>query len=373
MSKRIRFMDILRTIAVFSVMWGHFISVGTFAPTIPGVIADTSHLPILNQNYHPLWKLESWLISSFHTQTAIIGVLLFFIITGYLIPLMQERYSSREFLINRFFRIFPTLFACIIFNAIFVYFTQGIVFKPISYFASVTLLYNFISVPPIMGVLWTLVVEVVFYILAAALKKFNYKKIIGLYGLILLTIVLFSKFQTGTIGYLIYNIRFISYILIGSTIFVSESMDNIHDKVFSILSSFCFALASFKLYFLLFKEETTYPNIGSQLIPLALFVFLYIVQKRWPKVYSSMPKWLYSLSELVYPIYLLHAVFGLGTMFILARQGLNQYLIIAGGVIISLIISILVHYLFEKPSINLGKKVINKTKYPVPDLNKILN
>ena len=106
---RIQGLDILRLISVALVMYGHFVSVGGGAKVIPGIFPASVNLPLIDASKWHAYKYEIFLINNFHTQAGILGVTLFFIITGYLMPMMAERYNRKEFLINRFFRIFPTL------------------------------------------------------------------------------------------------------------------------------------------------------------------------------------------------------------------------------------------------------------------------
>ena len=111
MKERLYYMDILRFVAILFVMYAHFVSVGTFAKEIPLIINQE------NNNSLPLFKSDGWsatvldikLINVFHTQSGICGVLIFFLITGYLITKMQDRYSRNQFIVNRIFRIFPAL------------------------------------------------------------------------------------------------------------------------------------------------------------------------------------------------------------------------------------------------------------------------
>lgn len=362
MEKRYKFMDILRITAAFLVMWGHYISDGTFAESIPGVVSDNNQLPILDWNKHSLWKIESWLIDNVHTQTAIVGVLLFFIITGYLIALMLERYTPAQFLVNRLFRIFPTLIVCILINSAFVYFTQGITFKPINFFASMTLTYSILLVPPIMGILWTLVVEVVFYLLAAIIRKFDIYRLIYLYAAIFAIIIVSAQFKNSYTLTLAYNFKFVSYILIGSAIYLSENLKNLYNKIMLILSAAVFTFITFKLYSIQFNDTTTYPNIGTHFVVLFIFISLYMIEIKFPVLLEFIAHSLSFLSEMVYPIYLLHVSIGLGFMYILALKGFDQYLIIAGGVIASIIISKIVNIVIEKPAINLGKNINKKIK-----------
>jgi len=143
--KREEHLDILRVTAVILVMFGHFVSVGSFAKIIPLIINEKQTLlPLIDNTNWNLWKVEIFIINYFSTQTAILGVSIFFIITGYLMAVMMERYSRSEFLVNRFFRIFPTLIFSTIFLSVFVYFTQSITFEIASYLASWTLTYQYL-------------------------------------------------------------------------------------------------------------------------------------------------------------------------------------------------------------------------------------
>ena len=102
MQHRINYLDVLILLAVVLVMFGHFISVGSVATDIPGVINPDFSLHLYDAAKWKLWWVEIIMIEQFSTQTAVLGVSLFFIITGYLIPMMMHRYTRREFLINRF-------------------------------------------------------------------------------------------------------------------------------------------------------------------------------------------------------------------------------------------------------------------------------
>ena len=134
MSHRLRFLDVVRILSMALVMFGHFVLVGSFAPKIPGIInADKVSLPLLNANDWNLWRFERGFLTSLDTQSAILGVVLFFIVTGYLMPMMAERYSRIGFLINRLFRIIPALIAGTVAVAVFVYFSQGISFTPMNF------------------------------------------------------------------------------------------------------------------------------------------------------------------------------------------------------------------------------------------------
>ena len=54
MNHRFLALDIARVMAVLLVAYGHFVSVGGGATTIPGVVLETTKLPIFD---HSLWRV----------------------------------------------------------------------------------------------------------------------------------------------------------------------------------------------------------------------------------------------------------------------------------------------------------------------------
>lgn len=103
------------------------------------------------------------------------GVALFFLISGFVIPFSFVRLSRIEFLIARFFRIWPTYFvgfiACILIVAITVLAGGGAWPFPIARILAHAVVggREVFSIPTMDGVVWTLEVEARFYLLAAIL------------------------------------------------------------------------------------------------------------------------------------------------------------------------------------------------------------
>ena len=103
------------------------------------------------------------------------GVLLFFVISGFVITLSAERYmSAYAFLKNRFLRIYP-LYAI---SAVFTMFwaackNAGIESDPLILLKNLFLLQFLTDTPHINGIYWTLAVEAHFYILITLMLLFS--------------------------------------------------------------------------------------------------------------------------------------------------------------------------------------------------------
>lgn len=78
--KRLAYLDVIRVLSVLLVMWGHFISVGGNATSLPLIINEkyNQSLPIYEGMKWGAGRFEIFLINYFNTQTAVLGVSLFF-------------------------------------------------------------------------------------------------------------------------------------------------------------------------------------------------------------------------------------------------------------------------------------------------------
>ncbi|MBC6457860.1 acyltransferase family protein [Actinomadura sp. HBU206391] len=105
------------------------------------------------------------------------GVLVFFLVSGYVVPASLERHGRvRDFWIGRFFRIHPLLLVASVLGIVpFILGIRGLragleQYDPvIATLAHVTMLQDVLAVPNTLNVLWTLSYEMVFYLLIVAL------------------------------------------------------------------------------------------------------------------------------------------------------------------------------------------------------------
>ncbi len=114
----------------------------------------------------------------FHGRVALgrYGVLVFFIVSGYVIPVSLARYGSlRRFWTGRVFRIYPAwLLAVAAASALIAAGVRGVPGalreEPVAgVLAHVTMLQHLLGLPDLVSVFWTLSFEMVFYLLVSAL------------------------------------------------------------------------------------------------------------------------------------------------------------------------------------------------------------
>ncbi|WP_067449847.1 acyltransferase family protein [Actinomadura macra] len=126
-------------------------------------------------SYIYLPSLQVWLLPRFDPGRY--GVMVFFLVSGYIIPASLERRGSvRAFWIGRFFRIYPLLaVACLIGVLPYLLGVLGLRaglehYDPVTaVLAHMTMLQDLLGVPNAINVLWTLSYEMAFYLLIVAL------------------------------------------------------------------------------------------------------------------------------------------------------------------------------------------------------------
>lgn len=99
-----------------------------------------------------------------------IAVVMFFAVSGFVIPFSLLKASSaplRGFAISRFFRLYPAYWMSMVLALAIIPIVRGDVFTLGQIFANVTMLQQFLGQQNILGVYWTLQIEIVFYVVSA--------------------------------------------------------------------------------------------------------------------------------------------------------------------------------------------------------------
>ena len=181
-SKKIWFLQALRGVCVLLVVFSH-LCVGFW---------QNNDYSAQIANVHPLgthFELITISINEFMLKYNIslsqIGVSIFFLISGFVIPISLERLKAKRFLIARVFRIYPIVIISILITYICIWIYSknfGLNFPySISYWLiNVSLQREWFWILPIEYSIWTLEVEFKFYLICALiyyLGKINSSKI----------------------------------------------------------------------------------------------------------------------------------------------------------------------------------------------------
>jgi peptidoglycan/LPS O-acetylase OafA/YrhL len=362
MKNRILYLDVLRCLAILLVIYCHFVSVGSLWLKIDNVIRHSAKMPLLAAG--SLTYFDEFLTNYFSTNAGTLGVCLFFLMTGFLVPVMMERYNRFAFFINRFVRIFPVMWVCLVISGLFVFLTNDITFSVKDYLSNMFLIETTIGG----SMRWMLGMEVIFYCFALFIGKFNLKKaLVTLSG-----IIIFLSFvktmdwghnDKSALHHLCFVLEFVPIIFIGTSIYISKQYKSVLVKI--IFISFFTAIACLNIsilhdYFHCGYNISTYGNLGTYLVALALWYGVYLIFEvckiRLQGALEGIIRW---LSQTGYPIYLLHLVLGLTLIEKIRQVFTNTYLILVLALIFALLVSRLVYLHVELPCIAAGKRLIS--------------
>ena len=334
--RRQAFLDYLRIFAFASVLVGH-----KFWEPVHAALA-ARHSP-----WHwPARLLWPWV------NAGGVGVLVFFLVSGYIITHVLQRERTAEFLLRRAFRIYP-LYVVAALGEFALLHAAGKAPAAATLLWQISLLGDWAGAPYALGgVEWTLRVELGFYLLMAALRAAGltgWRDGAGLpwlYAALTAALLVCGPWPTHvdwTRGY--FSIYF-PFLLLGSAIQLGER-GAIRWRVVAALGAAVFALH----YLGLRQWQPRWLDAHFALLALALFLLLWALRKRLPA-----PDWVLWLSELTYAVYLLHYwVFDALRAAALrwgAPRALAQWLALAG----LLALCALLVKAIEQPMIRLGRR-----------------
>lgn len=272
------------------------------------------------------------------------GVHLFFMISGFVIFMsLSNKTNALNFFISRFTRLYPTFFTSVIitFLAVYLFGLQGREVSIISAGLNLLMFHEFLKVPHVDGVYWTLTVEITFYFWCFTLLLFNkinkLKLLLFLFLVLSLFINYFDKPYSGIFTKLFFT-KYVSFFLLG---ILTYSLKENKDRLKNITLIF--------FVFLLLLISSTYEE-------LLIFLFVYMVFLigvfELTRIFKL--RFFVFMGEISYSLYLIHQNIG----YIIITKSVNFGLPKLFGVILALIFSVfLAKVLHEYIEIKLSKSI----------------
>ena len=356
--KQIKSIAVYRFLAALIVLYYHLVQIPTYSLEVINVLKGTLDTPILPDTSFA--KLGILMLNKFHFDTGSFAVMMFFIASGFLVSRMMDRYTRSEFLLNRVITIFPTLWVSLIVMAVFVYFSQGIVFTVDDFLASAFPIWPRNSGAFLSAVLWTLRVELKFYLLAAFFGKNRKNLVVYGYMLILLMTIISYEFDMPIVYAQMYDLSYMCFAFVG-VILECALREKDRNWLKYVFASVIFNLLLFKISAWLFQDGSSrmsYPNCVTQIAPVVIFVLFLKLEEHYPCVFQRIPGFVYAFAKLVLPYYLTHVTCGIIAMYHFSRAGCNTLVTILGGVLVSIVVAGVIYMLVTKPSGIYMKKVI---------------
>jgi peptidoglycan/LPS O-acetylase OafA/YrhL len=325
--------------------------------------------------FHYTYAYDNWAKTLnqhfFHFTLGLLGVQIFFIISGFVIFMTIEASSSlKSFAISRFTRLYPTYWACIILTltilTLFPVPTLGnYSFSEIM--INLTMLQSFFKVPHIDGAYWTLQIELIFYVFIGILYQTGLLKRIEIISALWLSLVVFS---------LIFNFKFENYIhflaildhaplFIAGMMFYKLKYHNGNHINHSII------IASLIIYlFSLYQRSGNVILSSNYFIPIILisFIFAFFYILVYFNVNFLRNKYLQFLGYISYPLYLLHEMIGFTIIYRIKSISDNTFLYTVLPLFIVIPMAYMITKYMERPS-KLIKNILSK-KFVEINLNQ---
>lgn len=297
-----------------------------------------------------------------YTDFGKIGVVCFFLISGFVIPYSFRGKTNKLFFFNRFFRLYPAYWIAILSSVIIV----GISSLKIV-LINLTMFQRFVGTPDLIGAFWTLQIEIIFYVICAVVHYYGLlekdKFIVKLtYLFIGLSLVVaaaryFTNLKLPVALFLALGVMFLGLCWrkysIDNSPYINKTLIRKLIIIFIIVLLPVCLLAYSRDYGF---GETWYRYFFSYITALGLFYIF--------SIYKFVNRFLLFLGNISYSLYLLHAVFGLELSLIIVRKYNihNIFLYIVIFFTLSILSATICYNLVEKPAVKLGKKIIGRMK-----------
>ncbi len=369
---RILFLDTLRAIAVLFVVWGHIFIVGISDPTtvsiwIPGIQGPAFGPNTAQHNIHGIIGAAMGVYGGINPGA--LGVTLFFIISGFVIVRTVERTNPLIFIVQRFFRIVPACFVTVtlVASLTYLYCSHYGLNQPNtieSVLTSAVALNYFNSSFSTIPVLWTLEIEMFFYIVmsiaAAMSKRISYGVLLTLSVICFSIVLAYASPLSGTLSasgadiLKHFAIIFVhmSYMLIGSVIYRGYSERRFGPAGFYLAVSLIIYLLCYKIFAVATDHSWIGANARSSLLALVIF-FITLFIGASSRAFTP----LHRVARISYPLYLVHVPIGWAILYWMADIGLGMHTSALASTIAVIFIAWILHHTVELPSQRTGKRI----------------
>jgi len=289
-----------------------------------------------------------------------LGVAIFFLISGYVITLSLEKYHGFGFLINRIIRIYPVYIAGFFMTILGLYLVDfqndGIPYTITELFIHILIIpRQWLNFPAIDGISWTLEIELYFYLTMYIIYQLPKK--IRNYSMLLLffsSVVIVYIHKLG--GYELKVILMIGYMLLGYFFYIFQ-----HGLInkWHLLILILVGCLSVGIYY---QNNAVGRYLPYLLAPILFWVMLFRFKNY--KI-DNISKF---LSQISYPLYVVHPIFGYGILIYLLKSGFSSWNALIIVLFLVFILAYMIHLYVERPAMQYAKKFnyknnkINRTK-----------
>jgi peptidoglycan/LPS O-acetylase OafA/YrhL len=356
--ERVAFIQALRGIAALLVVWSH----------LSGFWLLTNNKQSALQN---VWY--EWVVAPFHIfqNGGHLGVVLFFLISGYIITHTSLRETRLEFAVKRVMRILPALVVALVISwlMLMVAAATGTDLLGIHggsflrWLSGAVLLDGFLPGGFVLDVTWTLVVEIIFYVITFALLSRSKRSplsttwiMAGIWVVLSVVSINVPQIAAHANGWASF---YVGFLLIGRLIYLAQRrLIPVFDGV--LLGSLLFVLYG------LFVERVSpgyllAPGGYKGLEPLVTYFIAFVAflaLMRWNPARAVPPFGF--LGDISYSLYLLHLPIGITVLNLLALVHVPEAPNTVIAILVSIGVSWLSFRLIERPSQRWARSILRR-------------
>ncbi|HEX2548416.1 MAG TPA: acyltransferase [Gammaproteobacteria bacterium] len=276
-----------------------------------------------------------------------VGVVIFFFVSGFIIPrsLFSESHSPiKTFAISRFFRLYPAYWLSVIFAA-----SLSSQLGTKNFFINLTMLQQFVGSPNLIGVYWTLQIELIFYFICAVLfyfQQLQQPQTARKMFFSLLFIALMFAIARGFSGHAIPVALplCLAVMFLGTIFYWCSEKNQLSFPKFLIYTVFL-TIFLIPISFFAYRKDTGFGECWyGYIMSYTIGVVMTIALSTRYKIQSSHFMFIGRIS---YSIYLFHSIFKISFF-------QSAWLNALSSLVVTALFSTLCYYLIEKPGQKLG-------------------
>ena len=354
-SQKIGFANGLRGIAALSVIIGHYL--GTFWKLTDAVAGLTG---IVRAPVVPPVFVE--LVISSPVNLGAFGVALFFLISGFVIPLSFQTYGRLDFLVARFFRIYPTYWIGLSASLLVLVIGVGLQGVPFPH-SAVEVLFGYligmrdiVFVKSVDGVVWTIEIELKFYLICALIAPWLREGSLKVFWVpcVLLVIactlgVVLTPSATATRLY--FALLSAPYLLF---MFVGVAFNFLYRGKLQAPAVGLAVLGMMLMFGV--AQHFNFLAYDAFLLSFAAAVVVFAAAMQFPNIIGSIPLigfW----ADISYPLYVVHELTGYVLMEVLLARGFGSWLAIVIAFAAVTILAVGLHVTVETSSREMGRRM----------------
>jgi peptidoglycan/LPS O-acetylase OafA/YrhL len=343
LNRRLQNLDALRGLAALTVLIPHLL--GHVWRAMP---AETIWLKTVGLDYFDWGRF---------------GVVLFFLISGHVIPLSFSGPTPlRKFIISRAFRLYPAFWLAVLaMSGVIVIATRDLDVRQV--LANLTMDYPVFKEQALSGVYWTLVVEILFYItatalfIAGALERPIIVAAVALLAIASAVVPMSANMQGMHVPVTLLGYH-LSFLLLGALI--RQALTDVpYGRPMAWLVGIAIGVTLPLVSGLLTGQFTNFTISQPTGVIYAIAAALALYLLFWLPRFQSQPWFALSLGAWSYSIYLFHEPIADAVTWVIApTNGLQAVAFVVAVTAITIVVAYFIYRFIEAPAIALGKTLV---------------